>query len=118
MSARYSCGRCGAVVAKSTHVCPQCHAQLAGIRCQQCSFVGGESDFVNDHCPKCHAFVYVPPQPVAKAGELCPKCQHTIPSGEVTCPQCGYTQWGTVLIDLLLGLGLASAPLWGMQSLG
>lgn len=60
MSAIYTCGRCGRAVSKSTRVCPHCGARLAGIKCQNCGFIGSETDFVADRCPKCHSVVHIP----------------------------------------------------------
>ena len=66
MSAVYTCGRCGRGVTKTTRICPHCGARLAGIKCQSCGFVGSETDFAGDRCPKCRSVVHVPrPRPSA-----------------------------------------------------
>ena len=74
----YRCGHCGAQVTRQAASCPQCHAILNGVRCEQCSFTGTESDFVGDRCPKCGSIVvisagapYQPPPPRPR-----PKVQH------------------------------------------
>lgn len=117
MTAVYTCGRCGSAVSKSTRVCPQCGANLAGIRCQQCGFVGGASDFVGDLCPKCRSVVVVSGQSSksTEKTEKCDKCGRKKAASDWTCPHCGHTEWGTIAIVgvfglLLLVAGLVAGP--------
>lgn len=53
MSGHFSCGNCGAEVAKSARFCPKCNATLIGIRCNHCRFAGHEDDFPDNRCPNC-----------------------------------------------------------------
>lgn len=53
----YKCSNCGSAISKNAAICPNCHARLAGIRCQSCGFVGGTGDFLNDRCPRCSTIV-------------------------------------------------------------
>jgi predicted amidophosphoribosyltransferase len=115
MVAVYTCGCCGKPVSKSTRVCPHCGARLAGIKCQSCGFVGSESDFAGDRCPKCRSVVRVNRQQSTSKPERCAKCGQPMQSGEVTCAHCGYTRWGQIVVVAILGLGLFSAVLWGPQ---
>jgi hypothetical protein len=36
-------------------------------------------------------------------------------SGEVTCPLCGHTQWGTIGMTGVVGLGLLTALWWNLE---
>ena len=47
------CSRCGGNVSTSANQCDQCSADLRGIRCAACDFVGNEADFTKDRCPVC-----------------------------------------------------------------
>lgn len=58
----YTCGHCGAPVAKETTTCPNCHVSLVGIQCLKCHFSGGVSAFVGDRCPRCGSVVVTGPQ--------------------------------------------------------
>jgi len=62
MGAVYTCSGCHAVVARDASVCPHCHALLSGIRCTSCGFVGPESSFAHDLCPRCGSRVNRVPQ--------------------------------------------------------
>lgn len=97
----YTCGRCGGAIHKDTKICPHCRANLAGIRCQNCHFVGGEAEFVNDRCPKCG-------QKVATAAEtkplVCKKCGSE-DFNALTGRRCGTTQWSALVIVWVMGLG-------------
>lgn len=118
MSAIYTCGRCGRSVTKTTRVCPHCGAQLAGIKCQNCGFIGSETDFAGDRCPKCRSVVYVNRQQSASAApamQTCKGCRRSIKSSDWTCPHCGYTQWGSIVGMGIFSLFCLSAILWGSQ---
>lgn len=56
----YTCGHCGKAISKSTRTCPHCRVSLSGIKCQACSYVGDESDFADDRCPRCGTQVVRP----------------------------------------------------------
>jgi len=49
----YSCSKCNGLVSKYTKICPHCHIRLSGIQCMNCRYIGDESDFLLDRCPKC-----------------------------------------------------------------
>ena len=48
----YMC-KCGATVARDANYCPSCRRSLGGIQCKSCGFVGNESHFAHDTCPRC-----------------------------------------------------------------
>lgn len=109
----YSCGRCGGAVSKSTRRCPHCSALLAGIRCKGCGFVGTESDFPGDRCPKCGSVVYTGGGGSAPKEEKCKGCGKVIKSSDLTCPHCGYTQWGPIGLLLVLSIGCLVGAVFG-----
>ena len=120
MAAIYTCGRCGRVVSKSTTVCPGCGARLSGIKCQNCGFIGSKTDFAGDRCPKCRSVVRVPRQQSSssKKQQTCKKCGKSMASGEVTCPRCGYTRWGTLFTMFLVSVACGTVFLWGPIAFG
>ncbi len=93
----YTCSRCGASVTKTTRVCPGCHANLAGIKCKHCGFMGIEADFVNDRCPKCHSTVT---SSKASNVKYCRKCSRQWDG--MYCEHCGNTNKTTV-VWLIIG---------------
>jgi RNA polymerase subunit RPABC4/transcription elongation factor Spt4 len=113
MYAIYTCGHCGRSVTKTTRVCPHCGARLAGIKCQSCGFVGSETDFAGDRCPKCRSVVRVSSQKSSQS--TCKKCGRSMESGEITCSHCGHTNWGTIVIAGMIALGLLSGIWWGLE---
>jgi len=92
----FTCGHCGRDVSKETRVCPHCRALLSGIKCRACGFVGSESNFVGDRCPKCRSQVTISrdiPSPEESTKE-CPKCGWIC--DDILCEHCGRTDWGVV----------------------
>lgn len=112
----YSCSNCGATMGRPLDRCPKCGVLLSGVRCQACAYVGSKTEFIqnNHRCPKCHSIVRVPAQNTPKE-TTCNKCGKIMGSGEVTCPHCGHTQWGTVIGVGVMGLGLLSALWWNLN---
>jgi ssDNA-binding Zn-finger/Zn-ribbon topoisomerase 1 len=49
---RFFCDNCGAEVAMSAKICPQCGRFFASVRCPKCGFTGKDEDFVRG-CPVC-----------------------------------------------------------------
>jgi len=92
----FTCSRCGATVTKTTRVCPKCHANLAGIKCKNCGFMGIEADFVNDRCPKCRSTVTTSSTAAVK---YCPKCRKKW--DEWFCDKCGHTNWVMVVMFII-----------------
>ena len=119
MSAIYTCGRCGRGVTKTTRVCPHCGARLAGIKCQTCGFIGSETDFAGDRCPKCRSVVRVSRQKPTSAApkmETCKGCGRSIKSSDWTCPHCGHTQWGYIVGPGLFSLLCLSVIYWNLEA--
>jgi len=56
----FRCSKCNGQVSKETKVCPHCRALLSGIQCSRCHFIGSESSFFGDKCPKCGSFAISP----------------------------------------------------------
>lgn len=93
MYTSYNCGNCRKTVSKDAKSCPHCKARLGGIRCQSCKFVGSESDFKEDTCPKCGGQVSTQAYRVKLTP--CPKCGKLMPD-DLNCPNCGWTNWGLI----------------------
>lgn len=117
MAAIYTCGSCGRSVTKTTRVCPHCGARLSGIKCQSCGFVGTETDFTGDRCPKCRSVVCVSSQQstTAAAVEICKGCGRSKKSSDRTCPYCGYTQWASIIVEGMLAIGLLFLAWVGLE---
>ncbi len=47
------CSHCGSNVVTSATHCDDCFADLRGIRCAACDFIGNETDFTKGRCPMC-----------------------------------------------------------------
>ena len=59
-TSRYTCKRCGHVVKKDAISCPNCHAIIRGIECNNCGFIGSVDEFRADRCPRCRNIVQKP----------------------------------------------------------
>lgn len=99
----YQCSRCGAAMSQPLDRCPKCGVLLSGVRCEACKYVGGKTEFINNHhrCPKCNSTVRIPgsssaPKAAPKT-EACKRCGTLIQTSDWTCPHCGYTQWGMIV---------------------
>jgi ribosomal protein S27AE len=117
----YTCGHCGASVAKDATTCPHCHVRLAGIQCQKCHFAGNASDFLNDRCPRCGSHVVIAhqakPRTPRAPGQKSPAA-HAWAS--VVLPGlgtllCGKTRRGLLILGLsalaMIGVNFAVAAL-------
>ena len=105
MSTRYTCGHCGRTVSKSTRVCPHCGTRLGGIRCNNCGFLGSETDFLGDRCPKCGSQVTT-----SRALRKC-RCGKRL---WMFCGDCGEINWGIVRATLFFGIVAALATIYGV----
>ncbi len=103
----YRCGRCGEKVEKSALLCPGCGAKLGSIRCNQCDYTGVPSDFANDRCPRCRAVLRTTPN----RGDRCRECGARMEGRRWSCPNCGHTEWGNILIVGLLAVGSLAGAL-------
>ena len=106
MYTQYTCGKCGGSISKTTHICPHCRANLSGIRCKNCGFVGSELSFIGDRCPKCYTYRHPTPTTSNPTTEACPKCHRSL--GDVEnplCENCGWIYWEPIII-FLSGLSL------------
>jgi hypothetical protein len=111
----YTCGHCGAPVAKAATACPNCHVSLVGIQCRSCQFSGGVSDFVGDRCPRCGSAVVIGPKPKPQRlpGQKSPAA-HGWASAAIPglgTMLCGRTRRG------LLILGLSALLLFGVNAI-
>jgi hypothetical protein len=78
--------------------CPHCGVLLSGVKCQNCGYTGGKSEFIlnNHRCPKCQSAVAIPsagyaaPPPPRKL--ICPFCSTELPDEATTCKGCGNSK--------------------------
>ena len=58
----YRCSHCGGTMSVPLDRCPSCGVLLSGVKCENCGYIGGKSEFINNnhHCPKCNSAVHVP----------------------------------------------------------
>ena len=110
----YTCGHCGAPVAKAATTCPHCYVSLVGIQCQKCHFSGGFSDFVGDRCPRCGSIVTTGPKTKERRlpGQKSPAA-HGWASAAI--PGLGTMLCGNTRRGLLI-LGLSVLMLFGVNA--
>lgn len=51
-----------------------------------------------------------------KKMEACKNCGHMMRSSELTCPQCGHTQWGVITFMGVISLFFIASLVWYFQS--
>lgn len=58
----YTCSKCSAAINQPRDRCPKCGVLLSEIKCEQCGYIGGKTEFINNknRCPECNTLAMMP----------------------------------------------------------